>query len=193
MRYVFALLLAPLLLAPVRLKDATPGFFTPPAQSPAPESYSLPPADPLVTPTSVPAPVIPVKPNLTAPVTATVVTSPTSLNLPLPTAPAGTTQQVIIIQQPAAGAISPMQAALCIKGMQLVQELSLLSYQQRPHSSIMRLSLAAATAGNEAASGKWPNLAAFYYAAKRLPWFSQPHKTEIQDATRAAARLCEKS
>lgn len=182
---VLALLLAPLLLAPVRLKDATPGFFMPPAQSPAPESYSLPAAEPLITPT-----VIPVKPNFLPPSVTTVVT-PTSLNLPLPPSPTAPPAKVIVIQQPPVNSMSPLQSALCQKGMQLVQELSLLSYQQRPNRSIMRLSIAAATAGNDAAAGHWPNLTAFNYASSHLPWFGQPQKAEIIDGTNAARRLCE--
>jgi len=184
MRFLLALLLAPVLLAPVRLKDATPSFFTPPAQSPAPESYSLPAAEALTTPT-----VIMVSPTI-LPASPTVVITPTSLNLPLPpsaTAP----QQIIIIQQPAPNLMSPLQSALCQKGMELVQQLTLLSYQQRQNATTLRLSLAASAAAGEARGRQWPNLTAFNHAAAHLPWFGQPQKAEILDGTAAARRLCE--
>ncbi|PZP40463.1 MAG: hypothetical protein DI585_00750 [Pseudomonas fluorescens] len=183
MRILFALLLVPVLLAPVRLKDSSPGFFMPPAQSPAPESYSLPAADPLVTPT-----VIPVSPTILpeAP-TPTTVISP-SLNLPSPPAAA---PQPVIIQQVISGP-PPMplkMAALCQKGMILVQDLSLLTYQQKQSKSLMNMSIAAAAAAGEATSRQWPNLAGFNKAANSLPWF-YPNKTEMQDAIMAARALC---
>jgi hypothetical protein len=81
MRLLVALLIAPLLLAPVRLKDSTPSFFTPPAKGPAPESYSLPAAAPLTTPT-----VIMVSPTLIPLVSETLPAAEVSpsLNLPQP-------------------------------------------------------------------------------------------------------------
>lgn len=176
--------LAPALLAPVRLKDSTPSFFTPPAESPAPESYSLPAADALTTPT-----IIMVSPTVLE-ASPSLPPSPTSLNLPLqpsPTAPV--VQKVIIIQQAPVNAMPPMSSALCMKSMELVQNIAMLSYQQKNNAATMTLALAASTAAGEASGGQWPNLAAFNKADDKLPWF-QPQKTEIHDAITAARRLC---
>lgn len=185
MRFLLALLLAPLLLAPVRLKDSTPSFFNPPAESPAPESYSLPAAEPLASPT-----VIMVSPTMLE-ASPTLPPSTTSINLPLPpspTTPLAPVIQYVIAPQP--NLMTPMASALCQQGMGLVQNLAMLSYQQERSQKIMTLALAASGAGGEAAGRQWPNLTAFNHAANHVPWF-QPQRQEILDAITAAQRLCQ--
>lgn len=186
MRFLVASLLAPLLLAPVRLQDSTPAFFIPPAKGPAPESYSLPSAEPLTSPTVifVSPTVLPQLPEISP----AVVLSP-SLNLPQPPlAPTPT------VQPPQAGYLppnlmSPTQAALCQRALLLVQDLSLLSYEQKRSPRVLKLSLAAATALPETRARHWPNLAAFNNAADSLPWF-QPQRAEMKDAAAAVQTLC---
>lgn len=170
---------APLLLAPVRLHESSPAFF-PPAQSPAPGAYSLPPAAPLVTPT-----VIPVSPSF-LPQAA----SP-SLNLPLTPSP---TQPPVVIQKiylPAPTGMSLKHAALCQRAMVLVQDLAMLSYQQKQAQGLFGLATVAAANAGQATGQQWPNLNAFNQASRNLPWV-YPHKAELTQAVAAARSLCQK-
>ncbi|RYG59524.1 MAG: hypothetical protein EON60_10180 [Alphaproteobacteria bacterium] len=182
MRILLAFLLAPLLLAPVRLKDSSPGFFIPPAKGPAPESYSLPSAEPLITPT-----VILVSPTLVPAVTPTV--SP-SLNLPQP--PVVT---VPVQQLPPGGVyimpdlMSPTQAALCQRTLLLAKDLGMLSYEQKRNPRVLRFSMAASVAIPEVTARKWPVLTAFVNATDDLPFF-QPQRAEMKDAAEAVRSLC---
>lgn len=183
LRLLLVLLAAPLLLAPVRLRDSTPGFFSAPVTGPAPESYSLPPAEALITPT-----VIFVSPTLVPGASPTIISG--TLNLPLQVTPTAPQPQVIIIQQQAApNLMNPTAAALCVRGMDLVQNIAMLSYGQERSQATMTLSLAAAAAMGEAANRQWPNLTAFNKAVRSLPWF-YPNKTELRDAVIAARTLC---
>lgn len=180
---------APLLLAPVRLRDSTPGFFTPPGQSPAPESYSLPAAEPLITPTVIfvsPTVETPAEVTPTAP-SPTIVSS--TLNLLLPPSP--TTPPPA--PKPAAPVVSnrmtDTSAALCARGMLLVRDLTMMSYEESQKRAVLTLSLAAAMTLPEVSTQQWPNLAAYNKAVAKMPWF-YPHKAEIQDASEAATALC---
>ncbi|RYD42598.1 MAG: hypothetical protein EOP85_11040 [Verrucomicrobiaceae bacterium] len=181
MRILLALLVAPLLLAPVRLKDSSPGFFIPPAKGPAPESYSLPSAEPLITPT-----VILVSPTLVPAVT------PTSPSLNLPQAPV----VPVPVQQLPPGTVyivpdlmSPTQAALCQRTLLLAKDLGMLSYEQKRSPRVLKFAMAASVAIPEVSARKWPVLTAFINATDDLPYF-QPQKAEMRDAAEAVRSLC---
>jgi hypothetical protein len=184
-------LVFPVLMAPVRLKDATPSFFEPPAQGPAPESYSLPAAEPLmeVTPTVIRvSPTLlmasPTEVSVTMPVTGT-------LNLPLPPSPTVVTPTVKIVAVPARdpNIMSDLQGALCLQALDLTQEMAMLSYQQKQSRNVMTLSLAASVAMKEVQGMQWPTMTAFRSAAGGIPMF-QPQKTELRQAADAALGLC---
>lgn len=175
------LALAPALLAPVRLNDATPSFF-PAAVSPAPEAYSLPPAEPLTAPT-----VIYVSPTVYPEVTGV---SPSSLALPV--APQAVTPTVVIqkiYRTPDDNQMPDKRAALCLRSLLLVQDLSMLSYQQKNSAGTFALATMATSLAGQVSAHKWPNMAAFNEAANNLPWF-YPNKTELQQGIAAARSLC---
>ncbi len=181
-RVLLALALSPLLLAPVRLNDATPGFFQP-AISPAPEAYSLPPAEPLVTPT-----VIYVSPTQYPEAMGV---SSSSLNLPL--SPQPQAQPPVVIQKiymaPEQDIMPEKRAALCLRSLLLVQDISMLSYQQKNSKGTFALATAATAAVSPVSQQKWPSMAAFRSAASDLPWF-YPNKAELSQAVSAADSLC---
>ena len=187
MRIALVLLAAPLLLAPVRLQDSTPAFFIPPAKGPAPESYSLPAAEPLTTPT-----VIYVSPSLLppdiSPTPAAPAVSP-SLNLPQPPVAATPTVQPPQAMYNPPNLMTPTQAALCQRALLLVQDLAMVSYEQKRSPRVLKLSLAATTALPGVRTRHWPVLVAFTNASNNLPWF-QPQRAEMKDAAQAVATLC---
>ena len=182
LRFLAVVSAAPLLLAPVRLNDSSPAFF-PPAQSPAPGAYSLPPATALVTPT-----VIPVSPSF-LPQAATPTSPPLNLPQPVPQA-----QPPVVIQKiylPAPTGMSLKHAALCQRAMVLVQDLAMLSYQQKQAQGLFGLATVAAANAGQATAQQWPNLKAFNQASRNLPWV-YPHKAELTQAVSAARSLCHK-
>ena len=179
-----ALLLSPFLLAPVRLKDASPDFFQPLSQSPAPESYSLPAAEPLITPT-----VIPVSPTLMPYPSPTVPPVSSTLSLPLPPSPTVSAPQVKSITILSPDTMSATSSALCQRGMVLVQNLAMLSYQAKPNQKLMNIGLATAATARQAAAGQWPDMTAFDNATGNLPWF-QPQMDELKQAIPMTRRLC---
>lgn len=188
MRILLAVLVVPLLLAPVRLKDSTPAFFTPPGQSPAPESYSLPAAAPLTTPT-----VVFVSPTVVTPASPTQPVSQ-SLNLPLPVSPSLPSSTITPQPQasPTPNLMSPTAAALCQRSLLLVRDIGMLSYGQKRNRAVLKLALAASTALPEVQARQWPTLNAFISAEDDLPWF-QPQGDELEDAATAALSLCRPS
>ncbi len=186
MRILTALLIAPLLLAPVRLKDSTPGFFIPPAKGPAPESYSLPAAEPLTTPT-----VIMVSPTLFTDTSPTQPEAPvsSSLNLPQPPAEAAPAPQPPKQVPQATSGMSPTQAALCQRTLLLAKDLGMVSYEQKRNPRVLKFALAASVALPEVRAQQWPVLTAFHKATAGLPYF-QPQRTEMKDAAEAVNALC---
>lgn len=188
MRFLLALLLAPLLLAPVRLRDSTPSFFTPPGQSPAPEAFSLPAAEPLITPT-----VVQVSPTLVPESSTSPTDIPSStLNLPLPPSP---TVVPSVSPRPQASPnpnlMTPTSAAMCQRALLLVKDIGMVSYEQKRNPAVLKLALASAAALPEVRARQWPNLAAFRNAESDLPWFF-PSRAEVKDAAGAANALCSK-
>lgn len=187
MRILLTLLVAPLLLAPVRLKDSSPGFFIPPAKGPAPEAYSLPAAEPLAAPT-----VIVVSPTLvpdTPAVSPTETVSP-SLNLPVPPVtptPTVLPPQAGVVYQP--DLMTPTAAALCQRTLLLAKDLGMVSYEQKRNPRVLKFSLAASVALPEVRARQWPVLTAFNNAADDLPFF-QPQRAEMKDAAEAVLKLC---
>lgn len=181
-RGLLALLIAPVLLAPVRLENAAPSFFQP-SISPAPEAYSLPPAEPMVTPT-----VVYVSPTL-YPEAMGVPSS--TLNLPLSQPPQA--QSPVVIQKvymaPPEDLMPDQRAALCLRSLLLVQDISMLSYQQKESKGAFSLAAAATAAVGPVSQRKWPNMSAFRNAARDLPWF-YPNKAELSQAIAAADSLC---
>ena len=183
-RLLLLFAVAPLLLAPVRLDNATPGF----AQSlggasPAPEAYSLPPAAPLVTPT-----VIYVSPTVYQEVSLSTVSG----SLGLPPQPQAQPQPPVIIQKIYMAPDTTMpfkRAALCQRAMLLVQDMAMLSYSQKESRSLFALATAAAAGVGQATAQKWPNMRPFAEAADNLPWF-YPNKAELTQAVSAATSLC---
>jgi len=83
-------------------------------------------------------------------------------------------------------------AALCQRAMVLVQELALLSYQQKQAQGLFGLATVAAAGAGQATAQQWPNLTAFNQASRNLPWV-YPHKAELTQAVSAARSLCRKS
>ncbi len=180
-RVLLAFAVAPLLLAPVRLDNATPGFFQP-AVSPAPEAYSLPPAQPLITPTVV----------YVSPTVYPEALGVSSSSLSLPQGPQPQTQPPVVIQRVYMQPDNTMpenRAALCLRSLLLVQDIAMLSYQQKNTTSTITLASAATAAVTSVVKQKWPNMNAFHKAAKGLPWF-YPNKAELSQAVAAAESLC---
>lgn len=182
-RFLAILLIAPLLLAPVRLKDSTPSFFTPPAQGPAPESYSLPSAAPLITPTVIQvSPTVLDIPSPTQPVTP-------SLNLPLPPAPATPRPAQSRPQLPIPHGMSAKAAAICMRAMVYVQDMAMLSHREKENQSLINLTLAATQVMAQAQQQEWPDLTMFNKAVAKLPW-RYPQKDDLGRAITAGRQYC---
>lgn len=174
LKLLIALAPVPLLLAPVRLDDASPPLLQNMGNDPAPQSYSLPAATVLAAPT-----VIPVSPTgIDAPPPQTN-PSPTQINPP-PTAnqPATTPNQMPL-----------MAAQLCVHTLATTVQLSLLAYESKQNQYIAALTVTATAAANQAAALNWPNMQALEFAYKKLPW-SMPYSTEINTTAKAALKLC---
>lgn len=173
MKRYLLLAAAPFLLAPVRLEYSTPASLQGLSRSPAPESYSLPAATALTTPT-----IITVSPTRLPPVSPSPVIAAPSPSLPPVAAPL-----------PPSAAMPQLSAELCRRAMGLTAELAMLSYQQKRSQSAMNLTVAATTAGAQASARQWPELAAFSKAANSIGWLA-PQRAEVKQAAQSALTLC---
>lgn len=168
---LFALAAAPLLLAPVRLDDATPAGLQGLAQSPAPQSYSLPAAAVLATPT-----VIMVSPTLMPWVNVSPSVSPTVLK-----------RQPQVAANP--NAMPQISAEVCVRALATTTDIALQSYREKQQKPTSTLVIAASMAASQASAQEWPTLTAFGNALSALP-FNTPLKAEIRTAANASLKLC---
>jgi hypothetical protein len=170
------LALIPLLLAAVRIDDATPNGLQGLSHSPAAQSYSLPAAVLLATPTD-----IMVSPS----VMPWANVSPATPLVPA-SAPAA-------LRQPATAANSNamplVTAEVCARGMATTAEIALQSYREKPRKAVSTLVIAASMAGTAAEAQTWPNLNAFAAALNALP-YGTPLRSQIRTAGTATLKLC---
>lgn len=143
MKSVFALLLAPLLLAPVYYQGgtaptvgeaATPGKLT-----------DLPTAAPLTSP---------------------LLLTPTLTDEPTPTIPAQPEPQ----PQPIPAKPRVMDAPACLRGLGVMQDMAALAYQRQPNGTYMAVLVAAGLAKQQLMDGALPNLHVLRNRLHALPW-----------------------
>jgi len=170
MRHLSLLLLTPLLLAPIRYQSGDETILLNPSQGPSKNSIQLPAAAPLTSPT-----VITVSPSFLLPQA----TTPTT---PSPTAPKSTAPA-------AANLMPPTTALICKKALEMLGELTVLSYQQNRSQPVMNLTIAAAAAAGQASARVYPALTALPENFAKLSYYT-PQYPQIREAVAAAQNVC---
>lgn len=181
MRWILALMLAPLLLAPVRVQQGADVLLLQPTTAPTGARGSV--AVALPSPT-----VIDISPTRMPFISATV-PSETLVNPTEPKQPVAP-QTLPVAPQPAtpsAGGMTPQQAALCVRALGMVNDLSVASMKESGRENLVDLTIAAAIGQVQAAQGQWPMVEALRQAG--LPWFA-PYRAEIKQALEYSESFC---
>jgi hypothetical protein len=183
MRHFFwALLAAPLLLAPVRFQQGSESLILTPSQAPTGPrgtpavmlpSPTLGPAIIQVSPTRAPLPTIPSDTSF-----------PVQVTLPAPTSPSTPSPTLV----PSSLGMPATQAAICVRALSMVNDIAALSMEQSGRENLVPLTIAAAIAQVQAAQGNWPNLAPL--RAEGVPFFT-PNRAELRQALGYAASFCQ--
>ncbi len=183
LRLLLALLVAPLLLAPVRLQQGGQEILLQPGPSVAGQrgiaAVALPsPTLIAVSPTRAPLPVAPVSASF--PLAQLVKTEAAP-------APAAAAQASVANTQPTVPSMTAAQAALCVRTLSLVIDLATVSMKQSGREGLVPLTIAATINQAQAAQGQWPNLALLGQAG--VPLFT-PNRAELQQSLGYATSFC---
>lgn len=178
MRWLLLGLVLPLLLAPVRFQQGNETLLLQPSTAPTGPRGKV--AVALPSPTVIDiSPTRAAFPNSALPA-AGGVASPTMVSPTPAVAPA------VAARPPAPAGISPQQAALCVRALTMLTDLSAISMKQSGRENLVELSIAAAIAQVQAAQGQWPNLAGLRRGVPLLT----PNRAELKQALEYSQRFC---
>jgi hypothetical protein len=182
MRLFYILFLVPLLLAPVRVQQGADVLLLQPSTAPTGARGSV--AVALPSPTVIE--VSPTRaPFISASISASLPADASNQAAEAP-APSAKPQPAQPQAVPARG-MTPQQAALCVRALTMVNDLSVASMKQSGRENLVDLTIAVAIAQVQAAQGTWPMLQPIVQAP--LPWFA-PYRAELKKALEYTEGFC---
>lgn len=185
MRFVLGLFIIPLLLAPVRFQQGNDVMLLQPTTAPTgvrgAKAVALPSPTVIdISPTRAPfiSTTLPTEEGAAGTTLSPTAATPVRKPKPTPVAPAPV--------QPTEG-MSAKQAALCVRSLAMVNDLSVASMKESKRENLVDLTIAAAIAQVQAAQGQWPMLEPLKQAG--LPWFV-PYRNELKQALNYSENFC---